>query len=62
MSDQNLQQASTGAFAGRVGAKAGGFISKKFFHPSNFKNQEKLWQAQEKKKAVRIFLGEKINF
>ena len=42
--------ASTGAFTGRVGHKAGGFISKKFFHPSNFKNQEKLWQAVEAKK------------
>jgi hypothetical protein len=42
--------ASAGAFTGRVGHKAGGFISKKFFHPSNFKNQEKLWQAIETKK------------
>lgn len=30
----------------RVGGKAGGFISKKFFHPSSFRNQEKLWKAQ----------------
>ena len=44
------QPASVGSFAGRVGHKAGGFISKKFFHPSNFKNQEKLWQAVEAKK------------
>jgi len=29
-----------------VGGKAGGFINKKFFHPSSFRNQEKLWQAQ----------------
>jgi len=28
-----------------VGGKAGGFISKKFFHPSSFRNQEKLWKA-----------------
>lgn len=42
--------ASTGSFAGRVGHKAGGFISKKFFHPSSFKNQEKLWAAIESKK------------
>jgi hypothetical protein len=51
MSDKsNFHMASTGAFTGRVGHKAGGFISKKFFHPSNFKNQEKLWQAIEAKK------------
>jgi hypothetical protein len=51
MSDKsNFHMASTGAFTGRVGHKAGGFISKKFFHPSNFKNQEKLWQAIESKK------------
>lgn len=30
----------------RVGGKAGGFITKKFFHPSSFRNQEKLWKAQ----------------
>ena len=42
--------ASIGSFSGRVGHKAGGFISKKFFHPSNFKNQEKLWSAIEEKK------------
>lgn len=30
----------------RVGGKAGGFINKKFFHPSSIRNQEKLWQAQ----------------
>lgn len=34
-----------GAFK-NVGGKAGGFISKKFFHPSSFRNQEKLWLAQ----------------
>lgn len=33
-----------GAFQ-RVGGKAGGFINKKFFHPSNLRNQEKLWLA-----------------
>jgi hypothetical protein len=42
--------AATGSFTGRVGHKAGGFIAKKFFHPSNYKNQEKLWQAIEAKK------------
>lgn len=46
----HIQSASTGSFAGRVGHKAGGFISKKFFHPSSFKNQEKLWAAIESKK------------
>ena len=51
MSDKsNFHLASAGTFTGRVGHKAGGFISKKFFHPSNFKNQEKLWQAIEAKK------------
>ena len=30
----------------RVGGKAGGFINKKFFHPSTLRNQEKLWKAQ----------------
>lgn len=29
----------------RVGGKAGGFINKKFFHPSSLRNQEKLWMA-----------------
>lgn len=33
-----------GAFQ-RVGGKAGGFINKKFFHPSTLRNQEKLWLA-----------------
>ena len=48
MSDNShIQNVARGAFIGRVGHKAGGFISKKFFHPSNFKNQEKLWIAQE---------------
>lgn len=32
----------------RVGGKAGGFINKKFFHPSSLRNQEKLWKAQTK--------------
>ena len=26
--------------------EAGGFINKKFFHPSTLRNQEKLWKAQ----------------
>lgn len=43
----------------RVGGKAGGFISKKFFHPSSFRNQEKLWKAQtqderEKRKQIEL--------
>lgn len=51
MSDKShLPSTSIGSFAGRVGHKAGGFISKKFFHPSNYKNQEKLWAAIEEKK------------
>eukprot|EP00913_Durusdinium_trenchii_P018430 g17314.t1 len=28
-----------------VGGKAGGFINKKFFHPSSLRNQERLWKA-----------------
>lgn len=28
-----------------VGGKAGGFINKKFFHPSSIRNQERLWKA-----------------
>ena len=27
------------------------FLNGKDFHPSNFKNQERLWRAEEKKKA-----------
>lgn len=49
---RHIQAAATGSFGGRVGHKAGGFISKKFFHPSNFKNQEKLWQAIESKNEM----------
>lgn len=51
MSDQpHLAKGAIGQFGGRVGHKAAGFISKKFFHPSNYKNQEKLWAAIEAKK------------
>jgi len=43
----------------RVGGKAGGFINKKFFHPSSLRNQEKLWKAQteesqEKRKQAQL--------
>jgi len=43
----------------RVGGKAGGFINKKFFHPSTLRNQEKLWKAQtaderEQKKQLEL--------
>lgn len=38
----------------RVGGKAGGFINKKFFHPSTLRNQEKLWKAQtEEEREMR---------
>jgi len=37
----------------RVGGKAGGFINKKFFHPSSFRNQEKLWKAQTEDERQR---------
>lgn len=40
--------AAPGQFGGRVGAKAGGFISKKFFHPSNNRNLEKVWLGKKK--------------
>ena len=46
----HIQAVASGAFRGRVGHKAGGFIAKKKFHPSNFDNQEKLWLAREEKK------------
>ena len=46
----HLASGAIGQFGGRVGHKAAGFISKKFFHPSNYKNQELLWQAIEAKK------------
>lgn len=41
-----------GAFQ-RVGGKAGGFINKKFFHPSSIRNQEKLWKAQTADESER---------
>jgi len=44
---EHIQAVASGAFRGRVGHKAGGFIAKKKFHPSNFDNQEKLWLARE---------------
>lgn len=33
-----------------MGSKAGGFIAKKFFHPSSISNQQKVWQAEEREK------------
>ena len=56
--ERHIQAAATGSFTGRVGHKAGGFISKKFFHPSNFKNQEKLWAAIEAKNEEEKRQGE----
>ncbi|KAF4684744.1 hypothetical protein FOZ60_007346 [Perkinsus olseni] len=47
---QHIRNAAVGSFGGRVGHKAGGFIAKKFFHPSNLKNQEKLWLKMEEKR------------
>ena len=47
-------QATVGAFRGRVGHKAGGFIAKKFFHPTNLENQEKLWLAKEGKRLEEL--------
>ena len=47
---EHIQAVASGAFRGRVGHKAGGFIAKKKFHPSNFDNQEKLWLAKEEKR------------
>merc|ERR1719399_2131982 len=40
-----------GQFQKGLGSKAGGFIAKKFFHPSSYRNQEKLWLANKKKEA-----------
>eukprot|EP00929_Paragymnodinium_shiwhaense_P070075 TRINITY_DN35451_c0_g1_i1.p1 TRINITY_DN35451_c0_g1~~TRINITY_DN35451_c0_g1_i1.p1 ORF type:complete len:339 (+),score=139.44 TRINITY_DN35451_c0_g1_i1:158-1174(+) len=37
----------------RVGGKAGGFINKKFFHPSSLRNQEKLWKAQTEDERLK---------
>jgi len=39
-----------GKFRSHVGSKAGGFIAKKFFHPSSISNQRKVWQNMEKAK------------
>merc|ERR1712129_492371 len=36
-----------------MGGKAGGFINKKFFHPSTLRNQEKLWKAQTEDERER---------
>jgi hypothetical protein len=46
-----------GAFQ-RVGGKAGGFINKKFFHPSTLRNQEKLWLAMTADERERKKQGE----
>ena len=34
---------SKGSFGRGLGAKAGGFVAKKHFHPTNPKNQEKIF-------------------
>lgn len=44
---------SSGQFGGSVGSKAGGFIAKKFFHPSSFRNQQKVWDAEQKQLAIQ---------
>jgi len=38
-----------GQFQRGLGSKAGGFIAKKFFHPTSHRNMEKLWIAERKK-------------
>ncbi|CEM06780.1 unnamed protein product [Vitrella brassicaformis CCMP3155] len=35
---------------GKIGSKSANFIMHKPFHPGNFQNLEKVWQAEEKKK------------
>jgi len=39
-----------GCFRSGVGSKAGGFIAKKFFHPSSIRNQQRVWEGMEKAK------------
>ena len=51
---EHIQAVTSGAFRGRVGHKAGGFIAKKKFHPSNFDNQEKLWLAREEQRKEQM--------
>jgi hypothetical protein len=38
-----------GQFQRGLGSKAGGFIAKKFFHPTSHRNMERLWIAERKK-------------
>ena len=61
ISDYSVVAMSSGskAISGRVGSKAGGFIAKKFFHPTNRRNLERLWKAQEDKRIVIIRLESK---
>lgn len=47
---ESYANSSFGKFTGNVGSKAGGFIAKKFFHPSSLQNQEKVWKNMEKAK------------
>jgi len=51
---EHIQALASGSFRGRVGHKAGGFIAKKKFHPSNFDNQEKLWLAREEQRKLKV--------
>ena len=42
-----------GAFSQGLGSKAGGFVAKKFFHPTSHRNQEKMWMHDEKERAEK---------
>ncbi|CAD7959511.1 unnamed protein product, partial [Amoebophrya sp. A25] len=42
-----------GAFRSGLGSKAGGFVAQKFFHPSNHRNQEKMWLYEEREKDAK---------
>ena len=39
---------NTGAFQRGMGAKAGGFVAQKHFHPTNSRNLEKMYVHQKK--------------
>eukprot|EP00397_Hematodinium_sp_SG-2012_P060442 GEMP01078710.1.p1 GENE.GEMP01078710.1~~GEMP01078710.1.p1 ORF type:complete len:266 (+),score=83.89 GEMP01078710.1:77-874(+) len=52
MSESGGGPSNFGCFRSGVGSKAGGFIAKKFFHPSSIRNQEKVWKNMEKAKEL----------
>lgn len=42
-----------GAFQQGLGSKAGGFVAKKFFHPSSHRNKEKMWKWEMEQEETR---------